>query len=78
MNADLLYVSVDVAGNAGVSSEESDHLNNVALTGFSDSILRFVAERGEGQLEYIDRIKEVKGLKGGPAFIHCNPLIPSS
>uniref|UniRef100_A0A7S4G7Z1 TROVE domain-containing protein n=1 Tax=Eutreptiella gymnastica TaxID=73025 RepID=A0A7S4G7Z1_9EUGL len=64
VNADLLYVSVDVAGNAGVSSEESDHPNNVALTGFSDSILRFVAERGEGQLEYIDRIKEVKGLKG--------------
>eukprot|EP00755_Sulcionema_specki_P012176 Sspe_Gene.8259::Locus_2820_Transcript_2_2_Confidence_0.600_Length_6861::g.8259::m.8259/K11127/TEP1; telomerase protein component 1 len=29
-------------------------------TGFSDSILRFVAERGGGQLAYVERIDEVK------------------
>ena len=39
------------------------HPSDVLLTGFSEQILRFVAERGGGgQLEYVRRIDAVKGL----------------
>eukprot|EP00759_Apiculatamorpha_spiralis_P010335 PhF_6_TR17089/c0_g1_i1/m.26259/K11127/TEP1; telomerase protein component 1 len=57
VNPDLLYVSVDV--NGGSQVKEAEHPNDVLLTGFSDTILQFVGERGSGaQLKFIERIHE--------------------
>eukprot|EP00045_Choanoeca_perplexa_P017454 m.253773 g.253773 ORF g.253773 m.253773 type:complete len:2624 (-) comp17544_c0_seq1:33-7904(-) len=62
INPDLLYVQVDLGSRASGVSEPDPTAspNNVFLAGFSDAILRFVAERGEGlgavaYVEGIDR-----------------------
>eukprot|EP01116_Phalansterium_solitarium_P003945 TRINITY_DN1478_c0_g2_i3.p1 TRINITY_DN1478_c0_g2~~TRINITY_DN1478_c0_g2_i3.p1 ORF type:complete len:2362 (+),score=859.43 TRINITY_DN1478_c0_g2_i3:58-7143(+) len=69
VNADLLFVSVDLSGRIpGLLGEESDrrHPNDVLISGFSDSILRFIAERGDSeQLAYVERIDTTKKLTGG-------------
>ena len=67
VNPNLLYVDVDVSGNAKAdpaSSNPSAHRNDVRLSGFSDNILRFVAERGSsGQMTYIENIDKAYNLK---------------
>ena len=72
VNPDLLYVDVDVSGSSNAdpaSPQSARHRNDVHLSGFSDNILRFIAERGgSGQMTYIENIdkaynlKEVKGI----------------
>ncbi len=40
-----------------------DNPNDVYLAGFSEQILRFIAERGnKGQLDYVENIRNVKGV----------------
>ena len=51
VNQGLLYVNVDLSGKqasvkAAVDSA-AEHENDVHIAGYSDAILRFVAERGE-------------------------------
>jgi telomerase protein component 1 len=64
INPDLLYVSVNLAGRTSVDVDDSKrHVNDIVVSGFSDSILRYVAERGDGnQLEYIQHIDVAKNL----------------
>eukprot|EP00005_Dracoamoeba_jomungandri_P014410 CAMPEP_0174272484 /NCGR_PEP_ID=MMETSP0439-20130205/51414_1 /TAXON_ID=0 /ORGANISM="Stereomyxa ramosa, Strain Chinc5" /LENGTH=2345 /DNA_ID=CAMNT_0015363075 /DNA_START=11 /DNA_END=7048 /DNA_ORIENTATION=+ len=65
VNPDLLFVSVNLAARPTVNREEntSSHPNDVLIGGFSDSILKYIAERGDdNQLHYIDHIDEVKGI----------------
>jgi telomerase protein component 1 len=64
VNPDLLFVSVDLSGrgNSILDGNEA-HPNDVMITGFSDSILRFIAERGDtNQLQYVEHIDEAKKL----------------
>ena len=61
INPSLLYVSVDIKGGSTCQISD-DTPNDVFMTGFSDSILRFVAERGGGQLDYVERIDEIKKI----------------
>jgi telomerase protein component 1 len=62
VNPQLLFVNV----NLGVSEANQsvfDHENDVNISGFSDSILRFVAERSDqGQLTFIDNIDKAYDL----------------
>ncbi len=53
------------SGKALVSFEEGGHPNDALITGFSDGILRFVAQRGAAnkQLEYVERIDQAKKLR---------------
>ena len=63
VNPDLLYVSVNLSGRGGVASKEAKHPNDVTIAGFSDAILRYVAERGDGtMLSYIQHIDDIKNL----------------
>ncbi len=65
VNPNLLFVSVDLsAGKTGVSSTITpQHPNDIYLAGYSDQILRFIAERGDsGQLTYVDNIDKVHNL----------------
>lgn len=62
INPNLLYVAIDLSGRVSVQTEEGDPLN-VLVSGFSDSILRFIAERGdENQLQYVENIDVSKKL----------------
>ncbi len=62
VNPQLLFVNV----NLGVSEADQSvfsHENDVNISGFSDSILRFVAERSDqGQLTFIDNIDKAYDL----------------
>ncbi len=65
VNPELLFVSVDLSGSgrAMVADDEANP-NNIAITGFSEQILRFIAERGDNnQLNYVEHIDEAAGLK---------------
>lgn len=65
VNPNLLFVSVDLSGSkSGVSSTiQAQHPNDIYLAGYSDQILRFIAERGDsGQLTYVDNIDKVYNL----------------
>jgi len=65
VNKDLLYVSVNLSGRGGVMTNDgkAKHPNDVVIAGFSSSILRYIAERGDGSmLSYIQHIDEIKGL----------------
>ena len=67
VNPDLLFVSVDLSGrNSGISSTITpEHPNDIYLAGYSDQILRFIAERGDsGQLTYVENIDKVFNLSG--------------
>eukprot|EP01124_Arcella_intermedia_P006950 TRINITY_DN1421_c0_g1_i1.p1 TRINITY_DN1421_c0_g1~~TRINITY_DN1421_c0_g1_i1.p1 ORF type:complete len:2329 (+),score=518.76 TRINITY_DN1421_c0_g1_i1:65-7051(+) len=64
VNPDMLFVSVDLSGS-GRSTIGSDdkHPLDIMITGFSDQILRFIAERGDqNQLQYVEHIDEAKNL----------------
>lgn len=48
--------------SSNLSSE--DHPNNIYIAGFSDQILRFIAERGDtGQLNHVENIDKAYSLK---------------
>jgi hypothetical protein len=60
----LLFVCVDLYGNGkSIVDVNIDNPKNVLVTGFSDNVLRFIAERGtEKQLEYVMNIDKTKKL----------------
>lgn len=64
VNPELLFVSVNLSGSGKSSIGASDsHPNNIMISGFSEQILRFIAERGgDGQLQYVANIDEAKGI----------------
>ena len=67
VNPELLFVSVDLGGaSSGVSSTITpEHPNDIYLAGYSDQILRFIAERGDsGQLTYVENIDKALNLTG--------------
>lgn len=69
INPNLLFVSVDLSGrSSGVSGTITpEHENDIYLAGYSDQILRFIAERGDtGQLMYIENIDRAYNLKQLP------------
>ena len=69
VNQDLLFVSVDLSGrSSGISGTiQPEHKNDIYLAGYSDQILRFIAERGDsGQLTYVDNIDKAYNLKEMP------------
>ena len=66
VNPNLLFVHVNLNGqSAGFStSMQPEHPNDIYLAGYSDQILRFIAERGdEGQLTYVQNIDKAYNLK---------------
>ena len=83
VNPNLLYVDVDVSGNTEAdptSSNPSAHRNDVHLSGFSDNILRFIAERGSsGQMTYIENIDKAYDLKAvkGIGLVTAATDVPS-
>lgn len=64
VNPELLFVSVNLSGSGKASIGASDsNPNNIMISGFSEQILRFIAERGgDGQLQYVQNIDEAKGI----------------
>jgi telomerase protein component 1 len=63
VNPDLLFVTIDLygSGKSIVDVNEGANPKDVLVTGFSDNILRFIAERGNHkQLAYIQSIDETK------------------
>jgi len=72
VNEELLFVNVKLAAaECGLAEEDGDfdHENDVTICGYSEAILRFVAEKGnQGQLlhvENIDRVFELAPLVNG-------------
>ena len=66
VNPNLLFVSVDLSRpSSGLSSTiKPEHENDIYLAGYSDQILRFIAERGDaGQLTYVENIDKAHNLK---------------
>eukprot|EP01130_Rhizamoeba_saxonica_P017056 TRINITY_DN8098_c0_g1_i1.p1 TRINITY_DN8098_c0_g1~~TRINITY_DN8098_c0_g1_i1.p1 ORF type:complete len:2262 (-),score=513.74 TRINITY_DN8098_c0_g1_i1:41-6826(-) len=65
VNPDLLFVSVDLSGSGrSTIGTGSQSPNDIMITGFSDQILRFIAERGDStQLQYVEHIDEAKKIK---------------
>lgn len=66
VNPDLLFVSVDLCGSGSslVEVSEGKHPNDMLISGFSDGILKFIAQRGAAnkQLEYVENIGKTKRL----------------
>ncbi len=65
VNPNLLFVSVDLSSRMrGVNSTiKPNHPNDIYLAGYSDQILRFIAERGDsGQITYIQNIDKAYDL----------------
>ena len=59
----LLARQVDLCGKGGARGSD-EHPLDFFISGFSDKILQFVAQRGgEGELQYIQRIDEVKRIR---------------
>eukprot|EP01119_Soliformovum_irregulare_P015829 TRINITY_DN4519_c0_g1_i1.p1 TRINITY_DN4519_c0_g1~~TRINITY_DN4519_c0_g1_i1.p1 ORF type:complete len:1529 (-),score=494.33 TRINITY_DN4519_c0_g1_i1:1256-5488(-) len=74
VNPNMLFVSVNLSGK-GVSILPTNeaHPNDIMINGFSDSILRFVAERGDvNQLRYVENIDIAKNVKS-----QANEMAPS-
>ncbi|KYQ91006.1 WD40 repeat-containing protein [Tieghemostelium lacteum] len=65
INPDLLYVSIDLSGKSSNIPKDNQHENDVYISGFSDSILKFIAERGgsDQQLQYVEQIDQIKKIK---------------
>ena len=66
VNPNLLFVSIDLsARNVGVSGTITpQHENDIHLSGYSDQLLRFIAERGDsGQLTHVENIDKQYDLK---------------
>ncbi|CAF4607539.1 unnamed protein product [Rotaria sp. Silwood1] len=65
VNPELMFVSIDLS-IAQCSLTKSDRFNNrndIFLSGFSDSILQFIAERGnDGQLLHVENIDNAHNL----------------
>lgn len=70
VNPDLLFVSVDLSGKGNTINDGTEnHPNDVMITGFSDSILRFIAERGDtNQLQHVEHIDEAKKIPKDKKF----------
>jgi len=66
VNPEVLFVNVNLSGdNAVTAADPQKHANDVYIAGFSDAILRYIAERGDGnQIQYIQHIDTIKGLAG--------------
>eukprot|EP01105_Mastigella_eilhardi_P019923 TRINITY_DN470_c0_g1_i2.p1 TRINITY_DN470_c0_g1~~TRINITY_DN470_c0_g1_i2.p1 ORF type:complete len:2366 (+),score=662.97 TRINITY_DN470_c0_g1_i2:216-7313(+) len=64
VNPSMLFVSVNLSGRgASISQGDDAHPNDILVAGFSDSILRFIAERGDtNQLQYVEHIDIAHGL----------------
>jgi len=65
VNPELIFVSVNL-GSSAKSMEETGnrHPNDILISGFSDAILRYIAERGDSnQLHYIEHIDKEKNIK---------------
>ncbi|XP_013407026.1 telomerase protein component 1 isoform X1 [Lingula anatina] len=65
VNPNMLFVNVDLGGKSSGfnKSVQPEHDNDIFIAGYSDQILRFIAERGEsGQLTHIDKIDEKYNL----------------
>jgi len=62
VNPNLLFVAVDLFGNgASIVDVNADNPLEILITGFSDNILRFIAEKGNHkQLEYVENIDKTK------------------
>ncbi|KAH3757178.1 telomerase protein component 1 [Pelomyxa schiedti] len=58
VNPRMLFVSVDLSGRgSNISQGDDEHPNDILVSGFSDAILRFIAERGDtNQLQYVEHI----------------------
>ena len=66
VNPNLLFVSIDLsAKRVGVSGTiVPEHENDIHLAGYSDQMLRFIAERGDsGQLTHVENIDKKYKLK---------------
>ncbi|XP_065187507.1 telomerase protein component 1-like [Sycon ciliatum] len=65
VNPNLLYVNVDLSGSKpDFSSNMSSHPNDIFISGFSDQVLRFIADRGSGaQLTHVEHIDVAYSLK---------------
>lgn len=65
VNPNLLFVSIDLSSrNVGVSDTITPkHENDIHLAGYSDQMLRFIAERGDsGQLTHVENIDKQYNL----------------
>lgn len=62
VNPDLLFVAVDLYGNGkSIVDVNTENPKEILITGFSDNILRFIAERGNrAQLDYVEKIDQLK------------------
>jgi telomerase protein component 1 len=72
VNENLLFVNVNLSvAECGLASDFNfDHENDVSISGYSDAILRFVAERGnQGQLIHVENIDKSYDL---PILKHLN------
>eukprot|EP00727_Mastigamoeba_balamuthi_P007200 m51a1_g310 hypothetical protein (2394) ;mRNA; f:402502-410085 len=79
VNARALFVSVDLSGRgcAITQGDAGEHPHDVLVSGFSDAILRFVAERGDAaQLQHVEHIDVARALPPLPpaALACCSPL----
>ena len=65
VNPHMLFVNVDLSGaKPSVQTNSTRHPSDVNIAGYSDAILRFVADRGEGVglVTYVDRIDRAHAL----------------
>jgi telomerase protein component 1 len=64
VNPDMLFVAIDLyGGGKSIVDVNANDPKNVLITGFSDNILRFIAEHGDRkQLDHVLSIDETKGL----------------
>jgi len=64
VNPDLLFVAIDLFGSGkSIVDINTDNPKEILITGFSDNILRFIAEKGnQKQLDYVRSIDEIKKL----------------
>ncbi|XP_019622302.1 PREDICTED: telomerase protein component 1-like [Branchiostoma belcheri] len=67
VNPNLLFVTVDLSGRACGIVDQETHPNDIHIAGYSDQILRFIAERGSGaQLTHVENIDQAYSLKPVP------------
>lgn len=65
VNSELMFVSIDLSISqcSLVKSDRFNNRNDIFLSGFSDSILQFIAERGnDGQLLHVENIDNAHNL----------------
>lgn len=65
VNPNLLFVAIDLygSGKSIVEINNRDNPLNVLITGFSDNILKYIAERGnQKQLQYVENIDKTKKI----------------